>query len=43
MCPMGVQHDALETMNDLFDEELEASIGYYKVFQQHEELAQLVQ
>lgn len=33
MCPMGKQHDAVETLNELFDEELEASIGYHKIFQ----------
>ncbi|CAM9499807.1 unnamed protein product [Sphacelaria rigidula] len=30
-CTMGVQLDALETMNELFDVELETSIGYHKI------------
>lgn len=28
---MGVQHDAAETMDELFDVDLERSIGYFKV------------
>lgn len=35
-CAMGVQHDAAETMNELFDVDLEGSIGYFKVPAAHQ-------